>query len=126
MNYLEGGRVSQIAKVGETVQRPAGVWTATIHRILTHVREQGFLAVPEPLGFDDAEHEVVSFIAGEVSNYPLSNAAKSEEALLSAARLLRAYHDASASFLGQLHGNESWMLPAREPIEVVCHGDYAP
>lgn len=125
MSFLEGGRVNQIAKVGETVQRPAGAWTPTIHQLLRHVRAQGLLSVPEPLGFD-GEQETVSFIAGEVRNYPLSDAAKSEEALVSAAKLLRVYHDATTSFVRQLRGDEVWMLPAREPVEVICHGDFAP
>ena len=125
MSYLEGGRINQIARVGETVQRPVGAWTATIQRLLAHVRAQGFLAVPVPLGYD-AEHEIVSFIAGEVSNYPLSDAAQSEEVLISAAKLLRAYHDTTTSFVHQLQGDEVWMLPVREPVEVICHGDFAP
>jgi thiamine kinase-like enzyme len=82
--------------------------------------------VPEPLGFDNDGNEIISFIPGEVSNYPLSETAVSQKALISAAKLLRDYHDASASFLNELQGNESWMLPPRKPAEVICHGDYAP
>lgn len=126
MEYLKGGRVDQIMRQDETIHRPAGEWTPTIHALLRHVRAQGFLAVPEPLGLDEEGHEIVSFIPGEVSNYPLSETAVSPEALISAAHLLRAYHDASAAFLDELTGNERWLLPPREPAEVICHGDYAP
>lgn len=126
MELLKGGRSNQIVRSDETVFRPAGEWTPTIHRLLSHVRGQGFLGVPEPLGFDGEGRELVSFLPGDVSNYPLSEAAASVEALVSAAQLLRAYHDASASFMSILQGNEVWMLPTREPAEVVCHGDYAP
>lgn len=126
MDYLDGGRVNQIARFGETVIRPAGVWTPTIHRLLHHIRAQGFLGAPEPLGFDDDGNEMVSFLPGEVSNYPLSETAVHIDTLVSAAQLLRAYHDASASFIRMSQGDDVWLLPAREPAEIICHGDYAP
>jgi hypothetical protein len=126
MEYLDGGRPNQITRMGGKVYRPAGEWTPYIHRLLDHIRSQGFSSAPEPLGFDAKGNEIVSYIAGEASNYPLSEAASSVEALVSAAELLRSYHDASASFVIGLKGNEPWLLPAREPVEVVCHGDYAP
>ncbi|MBE2220047.1 MAG: aminoglycoside phosphotransferase family protein [Anaerolineae bacterium] len=126
MEYLIGGRVDQIIRQGETVYRPAGAWTPTVHKLLHYIRAQGFLGVPEPRGFDNAGNEMVSFIPGEISNYPLSETAVSQEALISSAQLLRDYHDASASFFRELQGNEVWMLPPREPAEVICHGDYAP
>lgn len=126
MEYLKGGRVDQIIRQGETIHRPAGEWTPIIHKLLLHLRAHGFLDAPEPFGFDNAGNEIVSFMPGEVSNYPLSETAVSEEALISAAQLLRRYHDTTLSFVNELSGNESWMLPPREPAEVICHGDYAP
>jgi len=126
MEYLDGGRSNQITRIGDKVHRPAGEWTPYIHELLNHIRFQGFLGTPVPFGFDTDGNEIVSFIPGEVSNYPLSEAASSVDALISAAELLRSYHDASASFVSRLKGNEPWFLPAREPIEVICHGDYAP
>lgn len=126
MEYLDGGRANQIVRIGGRVHRPAGEWTPYIHKLLKHIRSQGFLGTPEPLGFDTEGNEIVSYIAGQVSNYPLSEAASSVEALISAAGLLRTYHDASASFVTKLEGNEPWLLPVREPVEVICHGDYAP
>jgi len=126
MEYLDGGRSNKIARAGNQVHRPAGAWTPHIHKLLNHVRENGFFGAPEPIGFDAEGNEIISFIAGEVSNYPLSAAASSAPALISAAKLLREYHDASTSFLSKLKGNEPWLLPARKPIEVLCHGDYAP
>jgi len=126
MEYLDGGRSNQIARIGAKVHRPAGVWTPYIHELLKHIRSQGFFGAPEPLGFDSNGNEIVSYIAGEVSNYPLSEEASSLDALISAAELLRAYHDATASFVPKLKGDEAWMLPVREPVEVICHGDYAP
>ena len=126
MEYLQGGRENKIGRVDNAVHRPAGPWTRSVHALLRHVRAVGFTAVPEPLGFDDAGKEIVTFLEGEVSNYPLSAAAASEEALVSAARLLRAYHEATSSFLAQNPESHTWLLPSRTPVEVVCHGDFAP
>ena len=126
MEYLQGGRENKIGRVDNTVHRPAGPWTRSVHALLRHVRAMGFTAVPQPLGFDEAGNEIVTFLAGEVSNYPLSAAAASEEALVSAAQLLRAYHEATRSFLAQNLESHTWLLPSRTPVEVICHGDFAP
>lgn len=126
MEYLDGGRSNKIARIKDQVHRPAGAWTPYVHNLLQHLRLQGFAGAPEPIGFTAEGHEIVSYVAGDVSNYPLSEAAASVAALISAADLLRKYHDASVVFVRGLKGDEPWLLPAREPIEVMCHGDYAP
>ncbi len=82
--------------------------------------------MPEPLGTDSQGREIISYIKGDVCNYPLSGAAVSETALVSAAKLLRDYHDASQSFLTSSCKTASWQLPKQEPMEVLCHGDVAP
>ena len=126
VEYLHGGREGQIARSGALVHRPAGFWSPSVHLLLNHLRQVGFCAAPEPRGFDDDVNEVLTFVAGDVSNYPYSQAATSPEALETAAKLLRSYHDASASFLRSGVEGLSWMLPSRDPAEVICHGDYAP
>ncbi|MCA9978479.1 MAG: aminoglycoside phosphotransferase family protein [Anaerolineales bacterium] len=125
MEYLTGGRENQIVRSGKLLYRPAGFWSPSVHLLLKHVRRHGFCGVPEPLGFADDGREILTFIDGEVSNYPLSPAAASQEALESAAQLLHAYHEASASFLPDA-ASLQWMLPPQEPAEVICHGDFAP
>ena len=126
MEYLSGGRKQKIARQVNRVHRPVGFWTPTIHALLEHLQKQGFNGAPIPYGIDDQGNEHVSFIAGEVSNYPLSPAATSQQALVSAAKLLRRYHDATAGFLNNYSDEFKWMLPIREPAEVICHGDFAP
>lgn len=126
MEFLQGGRENKIARVANTVRRPAGPWTESVHALLRHVRAMGFTAVPQPLGFDDAGNEIVTFLEGKVCNYPLSTAAASQEALVSAAQLLRAYHEATRSFLDHDLGSHTWLLPTQTPVEVICHGDFAP
>ena len=126
MEYLAGGRENQIKRTGNHVIRPAGAWSKSVHMLLAHLHENGFNAVPTALGFDDNGNEIVSFIQGDVCNYPLSDNAKSLEMLQTAASLLRTYHDTTTSFIQDETSNQPWMLPPRQPIEVICHGDYAP
>lgn len=126
MEYLEGGRHQQIALYGDRVQRPSGPWTKTVHSLLRHLQHAGFTGAPIPEGFDMAGNELLSFIPGDVCNYPLSAAAASSEALISAARLLRKYHDATVTLVQKQPENAVWMLPRRTPEEVICHGDFAP
>jgi hypothetical protein len=120
---LAGG-VSRVVRSGATVRRPTGPWTPRVHALLRHLRAAGFDGAPAVHGLTPEGEEILDFIPGEVAGGPLTGPAASLEALASAARLLRHYHDATASFVaGHLDG---WRLPARAPAEVVCHGDFAP
>lgn len=121
-----GVREGAIRRRGHTVLRPLHPWSSTIHLLLNHLRGQGFTECPAFLGIE-GDCEVLSFIEGDTYNYPLTGAISTADALVSAARLLRRLHDASQDFL-PLHKASStkWMLPAQEPPEVVCHGDFAP
>ena len=125
--YLNGGRENQIIRIGHKVHRPSGSWTGLVHEFLLYLRSSGFSSASLPFGLDDQGREILSFIEGEVSNYPLSSNAASIQALISAAKLLRSYHDASQSFLAGLSPEKhTWQFPARNPQEVICHGDFAP
>ncbi|MEV4556623.1 phosphotransferase [Kitasatospora sp. NPDC049285] len=117
---LRGG-VNQVVRIGATVLRPTGPRSPAVHGLLTHLRARGFTAAPAFHGLTEDGREILDFLPGEVSNYPPTPAAASRTALLTAARLLRAYHDATLGYTA-----DGWMLPAREPVEVVCHGDFAP
>ncbi|MEV7117907.1 phosphotransferase enzyme family protein [Kitasatospora griseola] len=117
---LAGG-VNQVERVGDRVLRPTGPWSPAVHGLLGHLRASGFTAGPAFHGLTADGREILDFLPGEVSDYPATPAAASRTALLTAARVLRALHDATAGYAA-----EGWMLPAREPAEVICHGDYAP
>ena len=127
MEELQGGRKGQIFRSNTMIYRPRGKWSETIHCLLSHIAKRGFHAAPQPYGFDGKGNEMLSYINGDVFNYPLKGRIATTQALTSAAKLLRLYHDASSSFLSK-YSNETleWQLPSREPMEVVCHGDYAP
>ena len=126
MQALEGGRSGQIWRDGDTVVRPAGPWTPTVHRFLRHLRAAGFAAAPVPIAITDAGQDVVSFVAGRVSEDLGDPLVGSEGMLRSAAVLLRDFHAASRGFLEIDRQPQAWMLEPREPRELVCHGDFAP
>ncbi|MER6911367.1 aminoglycoside phosphotransferase family protein [Streptomyces sp. NPDC000594] len=119
------GGVHEVLRVGAVVRRPTGPWSPLVHGLLRHLRERGFTAAPAVHGTDDdGRTEILDFLPGSAGTDPTVPAVRSPVALESAAALLRAYHD---STLGYAEGvREGWMLPAREPAEVICHGDFAP
>ncbi|WP_433499202.1 phosphotransferase [Sphaerimonospora sp. CA-214678] len=119
---LRGG-VNVVRRHGDVVHRPSSVATPAIHRLLRHVRTQGFDGAPEPLGFDADGNEVLTFLHGQVHE-ALPPELRTPDLLDSAAVLLRRYHDASATF--ETTPGDRWWLPARSPAEVICHGDAAP
>ncbi|MCG8478044.1 MAG: aminoglycoside phosphotransferase family protein [Spirochaetales bacterium] len=122
---LSGGRRGAIFKERDGVVRPARPWTSTVHRFLDYMVSNGADFVPRPVAVTD-DTEIVSYLPGEVHHYPLPGELYAIEAVRSAARLLRAFHDRSRGFLPLLTAGDVWMLEPREPIEVMCHGDYAP
>jgi len=90
---------------------------------LTHLKNKQFHTVPEVWGIDN-NHEILSYISGDVYNYPLRGAIATKEALCSAAILLYSYHEATVSFLQENQFKDlKWLLPSREPQEVICHGE---
>jgi aminoglycoside phosphotransferase (APT) family kinase protein len=118
---LTGGNMTPVVRVGDTVRRGAGPWTPTIHALLRHLRANGFDQVPEPLGIDERGREIISFLPGRVGTYPLPDYVLSDQTLDTVARTLRAFHDATQGFEGG-----PWQWPAHEPVEVICHNDWAP
>ncbi|PKR89210.1 transposase [Pleomorphomonas diazotrophica] len=125
MELLEGGR-GGICRDGDTVTRPAGPWTPTVHRFLRHLRDRGFTGAPIPIAITEPGQEVVSFVEGRVSEDLSDPLVGSEDMLRSAGELLRDFHAASRGFLEADRQVQTFMLDPREPCEIVCHGDFAP
>ncbi|MFI6638880.1 phosphotransferase [Streptomyces sp. NPDC050504] len=114
------GGVNVVHRCGDTVLRPSSPAAPAIHRLLRHLHDQGFRGAPEPRGFDADGNELLGFLEGEVPDV-LTPDLRTPELLTSAATLLRDLHDASAGFVPR--SDDRWLLPAREPREVMCHGD---
>lgn len=120
---LSGGFMNpSVVRVGDTVRREAGAWTPTIHRLLRHVRERGVAWAPEPRGLDERGREVLAFIPGEVP-HAMPDWVWSERVLRDVATALRQWHEATADFD---RGEAVWNFATHEPVEVICHNDFAP
>ncbi|MGC2486596.1 MAG: phosphotransferase [Acidimicrobiales bacterium] len=125
---LPGGRLTLVMRIGDTVHRPPQPWSGEVQRLLAHVRERGFLLVPEPLGFDAQGREVVRYIEGDtsaaVSGWP--GPLWSDELLVEVGRAMSAYHRAVSDFVPS--ASASWQYRPRplEPGEIICHHDFAP
>lgn len=124
---LAGGNVNRVVRIGGTVRRATGHWSANIHALLQHLHSEGFSGAPRFLGIDDAGREILTFVPGEVAGdrYPdLPQYMWSDDALVALAVLLRNYHDATRGFR-LLAARGSWQLsyPDVQQHEVICHND---
>lgn len=116
--------MERITRADDRVHRPAGPWTQTVHRLLAHLHEEGFVGAPEPIELGDTL-ETVSFVPGHAGEYPWTSDVAGEAALVTTARLLRHYHDAAATFPRD-DARDVWSQAARLPVETIVHGDFAP
>ncbi len=110
---LPGGQINAVVRVGDTVRRTPERDMSVQHALLRHLEAAGFTAAPRFLGHDEAGREILSFMPGEV---PYERDDFSDAELASAARLLRAYHDATSDFPPVLAAG----------AEVMCHNDWTP
>ncbi len=83
---LEGGTANRglVVRIGDTVRRPQRPTSPATHALLRHLADVGFTGAPRFLGVDEHGREVLSFLPGEVSNYPPTAAAASPTALVTA------------------------------------------
>jgi aminoglycoside phosphotransferase (APT) family kinase protein len=119
---LAGGGINRVVRVGDAVHRPSAPWSPAMRQLLTALHDAG-LPVPAWRGTDEQGRDVLDYLPGEVGHYPLSEAVRSDAALVSAARLLRRFHDASIPLVTR---DLPWQLAPLPGAEVVVHGDYAP
>lgn len=97
---LAGGiaNLGKVVRVGDTVRRPASPFTDAIFALFAHLHDVGFEGVPRPLGRDDQDREVLTYIEGDVPIPPYPAWSMTDEALIGVARLQRWFHEAVASF----------------------------
>lgn len=125
---LMGGNVNHIIRKENTVIRPTGYWSPSVHGLLKHLEQQGFEGAPRFLGIDDSGREILTFIAGEVSgnDYPeLEFYMWSDDTLVELARLLRRFHDATEGSTLLTKGQWQLSYVNEREHEVICHNDAA-
>ena len=120
---LTGGNVSNVYRSGDTVRRDSKPGSAKIHKLLKHIENKGFSKAPRFLGIDEKGREILTFIEGEVGNYPLKKYMWSNEVLVEIAKMLRQYHDTVSDFTLE----DEWKPIDHTPgiAEVICHNDFA-
>ena len=111
---LLGGRsTAGIVRIGEMVHRPMTESAPFVRDLLHHLETVGFTSAPRHRGVDPGGREVLTYVEGQAP-HGADPGGWTDEQLRQAARVLRAFHDATAG--SALAGDD----------EVVCHNDYAP
>ncbi len=126
---LAGGMANagKVVLVGDAVHRPVGPHTATVHALLDHLASVGFAGAPRVRGYVDGR-SVLDFVPGEVGLPPYPAWTATPQVLTSVARLQRALHDATRSFVVPTGAvwdrtlSPEWLLAARADV-VVGHND---
>jgi hypothetical protein len=108
---LQGGYVTDVVRIDDTVRRRPGPSADFVHRLLGLFDEAGWSGAPRYLGLDDRGREILTFVHGYV---PWESPLRSDAALAATARLVRRCHDLTAG--SALAGG----------AEVVCHHDLSP
>ncbi len=122
---LSGGNVNEtVVRVGDTVRRAQTSAGPSIHRLLKHLQARGFAGAPRFLGIDDRNRQTLSFISGAIND--TSRAWIDDAPLVATARLLRAYHDATADFVTDADDRWAYRHPDPALHEVISHNDFAP
>jgi hypothetical protein len=125
---LPGGALNRVVRIHDTVHRPSGPWTPTVHALLAQLRTRGFALGPEPLGHDEQGREVLSYLAGQTVGdaLPWPDWVWGEDLLVQVGRAAADYHRAVADF--RPPGRVPWRWGPAElgPEEIVCHQDLAP
>lgn len=114
----EGGGLTAVMRVGNTVHRHAGEWTPAVHALLRHLHGVGFAGAPQPLALEE-ETEILSFVPG-------GEASHSDEELARVGRLIRAFHEATRSFRPPADVQWQFMVGAPRVGGVICHNDLSP
>ena len=123
-----------VVKVGDTVRRPTGPWTPTVHALLAYLHESGFDFAPRPLGIDEAGRAILTYIECDTEMTQVADRVWFD-ALPEAARRLRQLHDLTVDFvppdgaiwrepIAHLSSLEGSSHTPDDKAEVICHSDW--
>ena len=117
---LHGGDLTTVVRVGDTVRRPTGPWSTSVHALLRHFELAGFDGASRFLGIGEQGREILSFVDGEPGHAPVP---AEDDVVWELGRLLRRMHDAQEGF--EPPADAAWQrFPGEEPTgEVICHDD---
>jgi aminoglycoside phosphotransferase (APT) family kinase protein len=114
------GQPTATIRHGNTVLRPAGSWTPTVHAFLRHLEQVGFPGSPRVVGdgYDEQGREVLTWIEGQIVHPHLYT----DQGIFQVGELLRALHDATASFQPPPQAVwQPWSLRSHGPDAIISH-----
>lgn len=125
-----------VVRVGQTVRRARRPSSPAVHDLLRHLEGEGFAGAPRVLGFDNQGREVLTYVEGQVGrgdhfipdeggrfDIRLPGFVWRDDVLTHLGALIRAYHDAAATFPW---AGRPWLFEPRQPVETVCHNELFP
>jgi hypothetical protein len=115
---LGGGNVGRVWRVGDTVRRQTGPWSAAVHRLLRHLEPMA--AVPRFYGIDDRQREVLDYLPGQVID--VDHETLTDAQLVATASWTRRLHEATRVFVDP----GPWRFPAPAGADLIGHNDIAP
>lgn len=118
-----GNTTAGLVRVGDTVRRPAGAWSPSVHHFLWHLHDVGYEGAPKSFGFDEQGRHVVEYVEGHVSMW--FKVPDPDTAMRRVGRLLRDLHDASAEYEPPDDAVWNVVIPA-DRCDLVVHHDPAP
>nr|BAI70386.1 aminoglycoside phosphotransferase [Streptomyces lavendulae subsp. lavendulae] len=119
------GSVTTVRRVGETIRRPAGVWTPAVHALLAHLEAAGFTRAPRALGTDGGD-EAVSLLHGEPAFSPWPPVLRSAAGVGELGTWLREYHAAVRGFRPPAGARWRGQEEPWAPGMIIRHGDLGP
>jgi hypothetical protein len=119
------GNGGQVFRLGDVVARPSGPNDRATITLLRSLATTDFSA-PVPLGEGDSGRQYFGWIEGDVGVPPFPAWVMSDEALASAGRLLRTYHETVAGL--KLPQDLQWSDEMADPEggPIICHNDVCP
>ncbi|MGN6243188.1 MAG: phosphotransferase [Motilibacteraceae bacterium] len=126
-SVLDGGNAGGAVRVGDTIRKPTGAWSAAIDQLLGHLANVGFTRAPRPLGRDQTGRQILSMLPGETvgSRKPWPRWVYDDTTLDQVGMWLRDYHQAVRDFSpdpsSSWRGGSSW-----SPGLIIGHNDAAP
>jgi hypothetical protein len=119
------GSVSTVTRQGDTIQRPSGPWTSSVHALLNHLTTHGYGYAPQVLGADQ-DFETLTYIEGEVALRPWPACLLDDSGLQAIAIAIGNYHETVSDFVPP--PSSIWRCPDSTwtPGMIVRHGDLGP
>ena len=124
-DQLAGGQVGGAVRIGDTVRRPVGPWTPTIHALLAHLAAANLPGIPKVHGIDKRGREILELLPGRTTGNDRPPWAEADELLQDVGQWLATYHAAVKTFRPEDPVWRSGARPVAED-ELVCHNDLAP